>query len=102
MPMVNPCELARQSWLLSVATIAVAGTPIRWLPAQGRVAPPIEIAVEEQTRDRWMHGRQRPRFTRFVSARTWLLADSLRANGGGEQRLYLTLGRSAAGRDSAI
>jgi hypothetical protein len=61
----------------------------------------VEFAVEQRVRDRWLHGRQQPRFTRFAESRTWLLGDSLRTSTSGERRLYLTLGRFAEGRDSA-
>jgi hypothetical protein len=62
----------------------------------------VEFAVELRIRDRWLQGRQQPRFTRFAASRTWLLGDSLRTATGGERRLYLTLGRFAEGRDSGF
>ena len=83
-------------------TTAAAGPAS--LPAQApppRTPAPVEFAVEQRTRDRWLHGRQQPRFTRFAESRSWLLGDSVRAGASGGRRLYLTPGRFAEGRDSA-
>ena len=55
-------------------TTAAAGPAS--LPAQApppRTPAPVEFAVEQRTRDRWLHGRQQPRFTRFAESRSWLL-----------------------------
>ncbi|MEJ7811924.1 MAG: hypothetical protein WKG32_16045 [Gemmatimonadaceae bacterium] len=80
------------------------------LPAQA-AAPAAEYSVEIQVRDRWMHGRQQPRFTTFAQARSWLSMDSLRADsaagaagaaGAGQHVAYFTLGRFASGRDSGL
>lgn len=98
----RPYRAAIGARTLTAAILALAAPLVRALSAQGGNAPGVELAVEQQVRDRWMHGRQQPRFTPFASSRTWLLADSLRAGTGGERRLYLTLGRFAYGRDSAI
>ena len=62
---------------------------------------PPEWVIEQQTRDRWMHGRQRARFSPFASSQRAVLIDSLRQSAAG-RRLYLTLGRTASGRDSAL
>lgn len=100
----RPWSGPRASRLSVVAgCLTLAASPVASLPAQG--PPPsarVEFAVEQRVRDRWMHGRQRPRFTRFGQERTWLLGDSLRTAAGGERRLYLTLARTAGGRDSAL
>ena len=61
---------------------------------------PPELAMERVTRERWMHGRQLPRFTPFATNTDWLLIDSIRAPAAG-RALHLTLGRNAYGRDSA-
>src|SRR3981081_8066 len=95
------------SWVgIALAAFAVALVPLR---ASSQSAPIIfagptlagEWAFEQQTRERWMHGREQSRFAPFHSDRRWILVDSIR---GGEPgpRLYLTLGRSVYGRDSAI
>jgi hypothetical protein len=88
--------------ILAVALVGLASAPFRSSLAQGRTEPTVELAFEQQVRDRWMHGRQQPRFTPFTTSRKWLLVDSLRAGDRGERRLYLTMGRFAEGRDSAI
>lgn len=77
-------------------------TPAR-LPAavRGDAALQGEYAMEQETRERWMHGRQLPRFTPFTSNRSWIFVDSLRDSAAG-RRIHLTLGRSAYGRDSAL
>ena len=92
-----PRLLAMASWL-TTGTAAVANLPAQGAPPRA----PVEFAVEQRVRDRWLHGRQQPRFTRFADSRTWLLGDSLRTATSGERRLYLTLRRSAEGRDSAF
>src|SRR5687767_6425488 len=88
--------------LFAATLVVIATSPIRALPAQVRPGPVVELAVEQQVRDRWMHGRQQSRFTPFASFRSWLLVDSLRDGPGHEHQLYLTLGRFADRRDSAI
>jgi hypothetical protein len=60
-----------------------------------------EWALEQQTAQRWMHGRQRPRFTPLRSDRRWIVVDSIRAGAPG-RRIHLTLGRTVHGRDSAL
>ena len=83
--------------LLTLATPTIAS-----LPAQNWMRAPVEFAVEQSVRDRWMHGRQQPRFTRFATARTWLFGDSVRMGVEGGRRLYLTLARRPEARDSAV
>jgi hypothetical protein len=90
------CTLGAACWVLAIASPLVATA------AQPRPVQPVELAIEQNTRERWLHARQQPRFTRFTESRSWLLIDSLRGNTGGERRMYLTLGRSANGRDSAL
>jgi hypothetical protein len=97
----RPCAISRGPFL-ALVILTLTTSPFGALSAQARPTPAVELAIEQQVRDRWMHGRQRPRFTRFASARTWLLVDSLRAGERGERRMYVTMGRSAAGRDSAM
>src|SRR5687768_2100541 len=82
---------------LTTGTAAAASLSAQRPPPPG----PVEFAVEQRVRDRWLHGRQQPHFTQFAASRTWLLGDSLRTGTSGERRLYLTLGRFAEGRDSA-
>lgn len=60
-----------------------------------------EWALEQQTQHRWMHGRERSRFAPFHSDRHWMVVDSIRG-GVPSRRIYLTLGRSGKGRDSAV
>ena len=97
---------SRTPRLFTVAGWLTIGTgAATTLPAQvppPRTPPPVEFAVEQRVRDRWLHGRQQPRFTRFAESRTWLLVDSLRTGTSGERRLYLTLGRFGEGRDSGF
>jgi hypothetical protein len=64
-------------------------------------SPTGEWAVEQQSRERWLHGRQQSRFTPFHTTRQWIIADSIRNDGAG-RRLFLTLGRNGYGRDSAL
>ena len=84
-------------WLATGSAVA-ASLPAQRPPPQA----PVEFAVEQRVRDRWLHGRQQPRFTRFAPSRTWLLGDSMRTGAGGERRLYFTLARTFEGRDSAF
>lgn len=60
-----------------------------------------EWAMEQQTRERWMHGRDRPRFTPFRATRRWVMVDSIR-DSATTRRLHLTLERTVRGRDSAL
>ncbi|HEV2733983.1 MAG TPA: hypothetical protein VGV85_04055 [Longimicrobiaceae bacterium] len=66
--------------------------------AQQPAAPPGGYTVEVQLHDRWLHGRQRPEFTRFDTLRRWVHVDSA---GAGEHEggrvLFLTLGRPGPG-----
>ncbi|MEP6619142.1 MAG: hypothetical protein ABJE47_07505 [bacterium] len=59
-----------------------------------------EFAMEQETRERWMHGRQLPRFSPFALKHAWIFVDSLRGTAAARQ-IYLTVGRSVHGRDSA-
>jgi len=79
-----------------------AQTPATRPPAvRADIALPGEYAMEQETRARWMHGHQLPRFTPFTSDRLWIFVDSLRDSAVG-RRINLTLGRSTYGRDSAL
>lgn len=81
-----------------LALLGLAATPIQ--PAVGQ-APAGEWSVEHQVRERWIHGRQLPRFTRFRAHHSWIIVDSLRGDPRG-RRIHLTLRRSASERDSAL
>lgn len=83
---------------VAVALLALATAPIQ--PAIGQRLSG-EWAIEQQVRDRWMHGRQLPRFSQFRSNRNWFVVDSLRAGASG-RRIHLTLRRVSGGRDSAL
>jgi hypothetical protein len=96
--MLRAARLYTMAGGLATGTAAAASLPAQRPPPQA----PVEFAVELRVRDRWLHGRQQPRFTRFATSRTWLLGDSMRTATGGERRLYLTLGRFAEGRDSGF
>ena len=91
---------------IALAAFAVALVP-RWASSQSvpviRAGPKLtgEWALEQLTRERWMHGRQQRRFAPFLSDRHWLMVDSIRG-GAVSRRLYLTLDRSAYGRDAAV
>lgn len=69
--------------------------------AQRVPQPAPRWAVEQLVAERWLHGRQSPRFTPFGPRTTWVLMDSI-VDTGASRTLYLTLGRSAYGRDSGI
>lgn len=84
--------------LLAIAPTAPAALLAQLAPSR-QSAP--EWAFEVQTRERWMHGRQQPRWTPFTSDRMWLVVDSLRA-AAPLRRMYVTMGRSSYGRDSAF
>lgn len=92
---------------LHVALALLASTsaprPSRAQTPSTAAAPKLsgEWAVEQTGRERWLHERQQPRFTRFHSTHDWLVVDSIRDAGAGK-RLWLTLGRNAYGRDSAL
>src|SRR5882724_6414714 len=100
----------RSRFAAGIGAAALAVTPAR-ASSQTPVAQPPSSrpsadftgrwAIERVTHDRWMHGRQQSRFTPFKSNRDWILVDSIRDDEAG-RRLYLTLGRSAYGRDSAL
>src|SRR5262249_45122739 len=51
--------------------------------------------------ERWMHGRQQARFSPFSWADARLEIDSIRPDGD-RRRLFLTIGRTRFGRDSAV
>ena len=94
--LLAPRILTMAGWS-TIGTAAGANLPAQGPPPRA----PVEFAVEQRVRDRWLHRRQQPRFTRFAESRTWLLGDSLRTSTSGERRLYLRLGPFADGRDSA-
>ena len=85
-------------FVLAVAPLPAQPSRAR-LPTPG-VASAAPWVMERMTRDRWMHGRQLPRFSPFASDRASIAIDSLR-DGTQGRTLHLTLGRSAYGRDSA-
>lgn len=57
--------------------------------------------MEVQLRERWMHGRQRARFSPFTSHRRPLYLDSIR-DAGGRRTFFVTTSRNAYGGDSAV
>jgi hypothetical protein len=71
--------------------------------ACGQQAPRTspEWAMEQDTRERWMHGAQQPRFTRFSEDRSFLAIDSIRREGT-VRKLDVTIRRTVYGRDSAL
>ena len=87
--------------LAAMACLSVAAPSVAAAQGQRVTTPPIEMAVDHQVRDRWMHGLQRPRFTPFVETRSWILVDSTRTAPAGLRRLHLTL-TGLPGRETAI
>jgi hypothetical protein len=75
--------------------LLVAGIAARALHAQRD-----SLTMEIETRERWMHGRQQSRFTPFGTERDRMIVDSVRGSGR-ERRLYLKLGNTGFGPDSA-
>ena len=69
--------------------------------ASSRPRDSIAFAMEVQVRERWMHGRQQSRFTPFGGEPERFVIDSIRTDGS-TRRLYLTIGRTAFGPDSAV
>lgn len=69
--------------------------------SQPRPAFNGEWALEQVTRERWMHGHQQARFSPFTSDRHWVMVDSIRGDNA-QRTLYLTVGRTMYGRDSAL
>jgi len=57
--------------------------------------------MESQARDRWMHGRQQPRFSPYGGEHARQSIDSIRTEGR-TRRLYLSIGNTQFGRDSAL
>src|SRR5688572_13531834 len=92
-------------------SVALAAFAVALLPSasSAQSAPVIfpgrtlagEWAIEQQVDQRWMHGRQRPRFAPYRSPHRWIIVDSIRAGAPG-RRIHLTLGRTVYGRDSAL
>jgi hypothetical protein len=78
-----------------------AQTPLRPPLVRGDTPLTGEYAMEQETRERWMHGRQQPRFTPFNSSRFCIFVDSLRDDASG-RRIHLRLDPSMNGRDSAL
>lgn len=109
--MISAARTNRRRRLAPAAGIALVPLVLTLAPrrAASQSAPVVftgptltgEWAVEQQTRERWMHGRGQSRFAPFHSDRHWILVDSIRGDDAG-RRLYLTLGRSVDGRDSAV
>lgn len=81
-----------------LALLAFSTAPIQSAVGQGLAG---EWAIEHQLRERWIHGRQLPRFSPFRPHHSWIVVDSLRGDSSG-RRIYLTLGRFASGRDTAL
>jgi hypothetical protein len=98
----------RQMWFAVGIALAIFATAMAPPTASSQSAsrtltgPALagEWALEQQTREQWMHGREHPRFTPFRLDRHWVIVDSIRDEAA-SRRLYLTLGRYASGRDSA-
>ena len=86
--------LFRRTLLIAaVASLRIAGAQTSTIPASA-------LAVEEQTAERWMHGRQLARFTRFAHSQEFFVVDSIQS--GATRRLFITLARTYNGRDSAV
>ena len=73
--------------LLSFLVAASAGAQTSRRPLRDGA-----YTFERQTRERWLHGRQRPEFTGFAHDADWVVLDSVRprAGGGGARVLYLS------------
>src|SRR6186713_2458770 len=91
---------------VALATFALALLPSASAAQAGPITltgPTLagEWAFEQQIEERWMHGRQRPRFAPSRSYSRWMIVDSIRVAAPG-RRIHLTLGRTVYGRDSAL
>lgn len=97
----------RTAWQRAFTLALLASTALpsqAFSQAPGTLAAPKlagEWAVEQKGRERWIPGQRQPRFTPFVTTHDWILVDSIR-DAGTDRRLWLTLNRTAYGRDSAL
>lgn len=92
-------------WFATIALGVLASSAVTRLTfAQIRAAGDAftgDWAVEQQSSERWLFGNQQSRFVPFHATHQWIIVDSIRDEGA-THRLYLTLGRNAYGRDSAL
>ena len=98
-------KLPGPRWLTSITLGVLMSFALPYqAPAQARAAAPAftgDWAVEQQSAERWLHGRQQSRFVPFHATRQWVVVDSIRGDTA-VKRLYLTLGRNGYGRESAL
>jgi hypothetical protein len=80
------------------ALLGLVTIPVQPVAGQGVAG---EWNIEHQIRERWIHGRQLPRFSPFRSHHSWLFVDSLRRDATG-RRIHVTLSRFPSGRDTAV
>src|SRR5262245_40038026 len=86
-----------------VLVVGIAAAPAdAQSPAPRAATDSFAYAMEVLSGERWMHGRQQSRFSPFGAEERWrLVIDSVRV-AGGTRRLYLSIGNTASGRDSAL
>jgi hypothetical protein len=72
-------------------------------PLQGALSQRISspTAVEIRSHERWLEGREQPRFTPFDSSTRWLFVDSARAEGS-SRRWFVSIGRGAKEQASVL
>lgn len=83
---------------VALVALALAAAPIQAAVGQALAG---EWVMEQQLRERWMHGRQFPRFVPFKAYRNWLVVDSLRSGADG-RRLHFSLQGPAGVLDTAL
>ena len=81
--------------------MAAAFLPLEHATGQTAGSPSAEWVVEREVSDRWLHGRQLPRFVPYRRNREWLFVDSVRTDAA-RRHLYLTLRRLGTRRDSGL
>lgn len=107
MPVPRTRRTLPPGWLAAIAlcVLTSAAFPRQAFSQTPAISPgptlTAEWTVEQQARERWLHGLQKSRFTPFHATRQWVIVDSIRSDGAA-RHLYLTLGRNAYGRDSAL
>ena len=76
--------------MLIAIAILLALLGARPLAAQRDTLPAHGYALQVETSDRWLHGRQQPGFTPFRRVRRWIYIDSLPTPSGEDRTLLLT------------
>ena len=59
----------------AAALVAAAFLPLEHATGQTAGSPSAEWVVEREVSDRWLHGRQLPRFVPYRRNREWLFVD---------------------------